>query len=266
MAEITSLHNPLVKQLRTLLDRRREREQQGLAVLEGVRVAEEAAAAGVEVAFYFFTPELLASDRGRAAHAALLRSGARAYAVTPEVLARVADTTTPQGIVGAFRIRAARLADVPAGPGPVLVADGVHDPGNLGTLIRTADALGGAALVAAAGTTDPWSPKVVRAAAGSLFRLPVSRGGPAGAALRALRGRGFRVLATDPAGGEPVWDIDWAAGPFALVIGSEAWGASAEALAEADGRVRVPMPGPAESLNAGVAGAICLYEAMRRRR
>lgn len=262
MADITSPQNPLIKQARLLLAKRREREKAGLAVLEGVRLAEDAVAAGIPIPHYFYTEELLARERGARLAERLAAAGARGYRVPPGLLQEVADTETPQGIVAVFRLPRTRLADLP--PGLVVVCDGLQDPGNLGTLARACEALGGAGLVAAAGTVDPYSPKCVRAAMGSLFRLPVARAPAAAAALQELQQRGFRTVVADAGGDRLPWEVDWR-GPVALVVGNEGAGPGADTLALAGAVVRIPMPGLAESLNAGVAGSLLLYEALRQR-
>lgn len=262
MPEITSPQNPLIKQARLLLEKRREREKTGLAVLAGVRLAEDALQAGIPLAHFFYTADLAAKARGAQVLERLRAAGTRGYEVTPNLLASVSGTETPQGIAAVFRLPEAALAGLP--PGLVVVCDGLKDPGNLGTLARAAEALGAAGLVAAAGTVDPFSPKCVRAAMGSLFRLPVARADAVAAALHTLQERGFRTVVADARGDRLPWQVDWQ-GPVALVIGNEGAGPSAGALAAAAAVVRIPMPGPAESLNAGVAGSLLLYEALRQR-
>lgn len=258
---IASPHNPHVRLLRSLAEKRREREERGLAVLEGLRLAEEAAAARLAVPFFLYTAEFAADARGKAVVEALAAGGARPLLATPVALARAASTETPQGIVAAFRIPQASLENLPTGL--VLCCDGLQDPGNLGTLARTAAALGAVGLVCTDGTTDPWSPKAVRAAMGATFRLPVVQAA-AGPALAHLAGRGFQVVLAEATGDQLPWEVNWRQ-PTVLVVGSEAAGPSAAARAAATATVRIPMPGWAESLNAAVAGALLLYEALRQR-
>jgi TrmH family RNA methyltransferase len=190
------------------------------------------------------------------------RRGARVSAVPERVLREMAETAHPQGILAVCRVpERPRLTDVLRRPGPVVALDGVGDPGNVGTIIRTADAAGAAAVLLGPGCADPLSGKVVRSTAGSLFHLPVvsiawSDAEPA------LRASGRTIAATTGAG-EVSLGAAVATGQVgdrtAWVIGSEAHGVSAPVLAAADLRVRIPLRGRAESLNAAVAAAIVLF-------
>lgn len=260
MNELLSPRNPKVAQARELARDRSARETLGLAVLEGVRLAEEAVAAGVSIEYALFTEDLARKERGAALLEALATAGVALHAVAPDTLARAADTRAPQGILAVFRPRAWRLEQVP--PGLVVVLDNLQDPGNLGTVIRSLEALGGVGLVMAGGV-DPYNPKVVRAAMGSLFRLPVV-GGEIGAVLTALKRQRRRVLVADAGGELTPWTAGLA-GSVALVIGNEGNGPSDTARQLADGIISIPMEGPTESLNAGVAASLLIYEAMRQR-
>lgn len=260
MTELLSPRNPRVAQARELARERAVREESGLAVLEGVRLAEEAVAAGIPLEYVLYTGQLGARERGAALLSVLQAAGVPAHAVAPDTLARAADTQTPQGILAVFRPRTWRLEQIRAGL--VVVLDNLQDPGNLGTVIRSLEAMGGAGLVVAGGV-DPYNPKVVRSAMGSLFRLPVVKL-EIGPALQALRAQGRRIYVAD-AGGDLT---PWTAGlgdSSTLVIGNEGNGPSETARSLADGIISIPMPGPTESLNAGVAASLLIYEAMRQR-
>lgn len=258
-AVITSIRNPFVQRARLLLSDRKEREQQNLAVVEGVRLAEEVVESGLPLAFWLATPDLAEKERGARVLAELARRGVEGALISREVFDRAADTQHPQGLFLAFAPRHRTLADLV--PGLVVLADGLTDPGNLGTLIRTADALGAAGLVTAAGGVDPYSPKVVRSAMGSLFRLPVVKNVASDAALAAWPAQ---VVVAEADGAALPWEVDFRK-PTVLVVGSEAHGPSAAARQAASVRVRIPMPGGAESLNATVAASLLLYEALRQR-
>lgn len=249
----------LVRQARALARERRAREETGLAHMEGVRLVEEALAAGVDVRYLLYTPELAERERGAALLRAAAAAGVPLHPVTPEALERAADTRIPQGVVGVFRPRPRSLDDL--GPGLVLVLDGLQDPGNLGTVIRSLEAMGGGG-AAVAGGVDAYNPKVVRGAMGSLFRLPVLKL-PLAEALAGLRAAGRRIYVADAGGDLAPWAVDLARGA-AVVVGSEAAGPSPEARAQADGVISIPMAGPTESLNAGVAASLLAYEAMRQ--
>ncbi len=244
------------------LRRRKIREAEGLFLAEGIRVAEELLASGVDLRLAVAAPSLEDTPRGAA-----LRSTVAALPAFREVaeseLARLADTEAPQGIllVGAIPRTELEALEV-RGSAVILVLDGVQDPGNVGTLVRTADAFGALAVAALPGTADPWNPKVVRAAAGSLFRVPVLQPDRT-ALLEWLGARGFTLCAAS-AQGEPIEALP-ASRRVALVLGNEGAGVDAALAAAADAVVAVPIRGGAESLNVAVAGAILLYLLTRNR-
>ncbi len=193
-------------------------------------------------------------------HAARSR-GIPVVEVAPHVLAAVSEVETPQGVVAVVRRRALPLEPLLQRPELLLlVVDRVQDPGNLGTMIRTADAAGASAVVLLPGTADPYNPKAVRASMGSLFHLPVVEWSLE--RLRALLRRGVRLLATDPAGPVDFREADYRR-PLAIAVGHEAEGVSAAVRQDAAAVVRIPILGRAESLNAAVAAALVLYEAGR---
>lgn len=250
------------ERLITGLARRKVREEEGLFVAEGVRVVEELLAAEVPVRLAVLSPDLEETERGRALAAAL---GDRPVArrVTPGQLGALSDTRTSQGVLVVAEAPTRGLDAIPVGDrATVLVLDAVQDPGNLGTLARSAAAFGCDALLCLAGTVDPWNPKVVRAAAGALFRVPVATPSlEEGVAW--LRAGGFAVLGSDAAG-EPVEE---APRPerVALVVGNEGAGLTDEVRGVCDRLVAVPMAEGTESLNVAVATGILLYVLTRGR-
>ncbi|MBL8093087.1 MAG: RNA methyltransferase [Anaerolineales bacterium] len=254
---ITSTHNPLVQRIRALQTRRRDREREGRFVLEGVRLLEEACAARVGLEAVLHVTDL--DPRSVAALAAAERAGARPVPVTPAVLRACADTETPAGLLAIAELP---VPTPPTAPRAVLVLDGLADPGNVGTLLRTAAAAGLDAVYLAPGTVDAYSPKVVRAALGAHFRVPVLTFDWAEppAAWSALR-----LYVADMDQGPAYDSVDWRA-PAGLIVGAEASGASAAARASAISAVHIPMPGGAESLNAAVAGSVIIFELARQRR
>jgi TrmH family RNA methyltransferase len=215
--------------------------------------------------------ELYATPEAAERHADVV---ARAHAVgapvltaTPEVIAEISDTVTPQGLVGVCRFVDAPFAEVLAArPRLVAVLAHVRDPGNAGTVLRCADAAGADAVVLTDASVDPYNPKAVRASAGSLFHLPVAVGVPVAEAVEGLRAAGVRVLAADGAGERDLdaeLDEGTMGGPTAWVFGNEAWGLPEQTRALADAVVRVPLHGRAESLNLATAAAVCLYASAR---
>jgi len=255
---ITSTSNSKVRLARAL-HRRRYRYTERRFLVEGVRLLEEVVKAGISPAFILYTDELLDSQRGQTLLRDLRHLTDDVHQVTDQVLQAAADTVTPQGILAVVP-----FPELPAPPNPTLslVIDGVHDPGNLGTLLRTADAAGVDHVILAPGAVDPYNPKVVRAGMGAHFRLPmtVAKDWPAIAPLVTARS----VWLADAAARRAYYDVDWTP-PSALIIGGEAHGAGPEARRLATGRIAIPMAGAAESLNAAVAASVILFEARRQR-
>lgn len=249
-----SLHT-LVRDLRL----RRGRDRRGLALAEGVRLVEEALAARVVIKSVLASPALEATPRGRALKGALEQAGLRIDAVSDLVFESLAATEHPQGVLAVIEPPQWQLADLKPGPrAPTLVLDAVQDPGNVGTLVRTAFALGAAGVLSLPGTAELTNPKTLRATMGGCFRLPcVSL---EEAALREWAGaQQVRVLLA-AAGADP---LQRSAEPLALVLGNEGSGIRPSLAAWAAGRVGIPLRRAAESLNVGVAAGILLYEVTR---
>ena len=253
MDKITSAKNPLVKGLKSLRDRK-GREEAGRFLVEGEVMLREAAKCGLRAR------DVLAEESHAALAAELEAAGARAFLAPRSVLESVCDTRTPQGICASFDLpEPLPLAEAPS---RIVALDGVQDPGNVGTIWRTADAAGFGGVLFGAGCADPLSPKVQRAAMGSGFRVPFMAAEELPAALTELRGRGWTVLASDLHGGD-FYNRPDPGERFILVIGSEARGISAATRRAATALVKLPMRGGAESLNAAVAAGIMMYELMR---
>ncbi|MCW2670983.1 MAG: methyltransferase [Frankiales bacterium] len=189
--------------------------------------------------------------------------GVEVVQVDAKVLEALAETVTPQGLVGVAPLLSAVLPDRPQ---LVAVLHEVNDPGNAGTVIRTADAAGADGVVLTAGSVDPHNGKCVRASAGSLWHLPVVTDADALDTIAALQAQGVRVLAATGAGEADLDELDGLAAATAWVLGTEAHGLPAEVLAAADVRVRIPIHGRAESLNLATAAAVCLYSSARAQR
>lgn len=245
MEKITSVKNPLIRALRALKDRK-GRTESGLFLVEGAVLIREALEAGLVLRH-------LLSD-------APTEEFADATPVSRAVLEAVCDTRTPQGVCAAFEMPPARALS--RTPDRIVALDGVQDPGNVGTILRTADAAGFQGVLLGDGCADPYSPKVQRAAMGSGFRMPLFLGNPLSDALNSLRARGYRLFASSLEG-EDFYARPPSGDRFVLVIGSEAHGISREVCQCADALVRLPMRGGAESLNAAVAAGIMMYEMMR---
>lgn len=256
---ISSPSNERIRFIRSLY-RTTVRRKEGLFVVEGVRLVEEALNAGATPDVVLVAPEQLErTPRGAALLSRL--TAFRCWPVTEGVLKAISDTVTPQGVIAVFPVP-------PPPPRPiqgpvVLVLDRIRDPGNAGTLLRSADASGVVRTVAFVDSVDAYSPKVVRAAMGAHFHLIILEDVHWSDLLPQLADRP-RWLATAH-GGIPYDQVDWRV-DCALILGGEAEGASPEAEAAASGKITIPMAGPTESLNAAMAGTILLFEAARVRR
>jgi TrmH family RNA methyltransferase len=253
---ITSAGNEKIKHARTLLRQRKARECHRQFVIEGARLIGEAERAGLVPALLFCTESFLAQPDGQRW---ARRWPAASEPVADHVLAALADTVTPQGALAVVPMPAL----VPTKRDLILILDNVRDPGNLGTLLRSALAAGVDEVLISAGSADPYNPKAVRAAMGAHFRLPLRA--DIGWDAIAAQTAGLDVLLAET-GGELRYDKwDWLR-PTALIIGGEAAGAGPESLALAAHHVSIPMRAESESLNAAIAGSVILFEAARRRR
>ena len=259
--QITSTQNPLVKRIRALAERD-AREAEDRMVVEGARMIEEVLEAGVPVELLLYDPLAVAGPRGEAVLERARRQGMRLVTAAPQVVAACSQVETSQGVVAVVERPRAALSDLLNVPELFLVvADRIQDPGNLGTIIRIADAAGATAVLATRGTVDPHNPKAVRATMGSLFHLPVvSATGEDAIAL--LRRRDVHILVADQAGAIDYEDADYRA-PVALVLGNEGEGPDPAWRNVAQATVRIPLYGRAESLNVAVAAGLLLYEVRR---
>lgn len=264
MAEtITSLHNPKVKQLVRLRDRR-ERDRTGTFLVEGYREILRGVEADLVVEEMYVCPQLFLGGNEAALVEHARGRGADVVELSEPVFRKVSYRDRPEGLLVVARqpdtsLHRLRLT----GDGFVLVVCSIEKPGNLGTMLRTADAAGMTAVVVSDPTTDPFNPNVVRASLGTLFTVPLAVAGTV-ETLSALAGAGVRIVATTPSAATTLWDADLT-GPVAVVVGSEQYGLPAAWLDAADVRVRIPMAGRADSLNAAVAAAVTVFEALRQR-
>ncbi len=262
MGLITSADNRYLKLYRSL-SRRKARREAGLLPLEGFRLVEDAFKAGI-------VPEVVllreGVDPSALSFLAMLPASVPVYPVAEPLFARSAHTESPQGILAIVRRPCREAVDLfRQQPVLLLVADRLQDPGNLGTVIRSAAASGAGGVVLLPGTVDATNPKALRAAMGAYFRLPVVEVGfPE--LLAMLRNNGTRLLSTAGGGTAVPYDqVDWRR-PAAVVIGNEGAGVAADIMAAADGAVTVPMAAGVESLNAAVAMSVIFFEAARQRR
>jgi len=272
---VQSKQNARLKELRRALAHP-GRSEQGLAGIEGPHLVSEAARAGLQIGCVF-----VAQGSERLLEMLGLPDEVEVLAIPRDQLDSTLATETPQAIAALVEppdwtwaqvLPPQRLRPVAGDPGEradkawsalVVVLAGIQDPGNLGTILRSAEAFGADGVVSLPGTVNAWNPKAVRASAGSVFRLPVLEMNEADA-ISQLRQAGIRIIATTVQSAEPADLVDLV-GPVALVIGNEGNGVPSDLAMKADGAITIPCPGPVESLNAAVAASVLLYEAARQR-
>ncbi len=261
-AKISSLQNPRVKQVVRLRDRR-HREREGLMLVEGGEELRLALEAGAEPEALFFCTELLRADQA-ALLAQARAAAAEALEVSSAVFAKIAYRENPDGWLAVLPAMRRRLADLQPGPNPLLlVAEAVEKPGNLGALLRSADAAGADGLIVTDPTTDINNPNVVRSSRGTLFTVPVVEA-EAEEAFDWLAAHGIRLLAATPRAKTVYTQADLK-GPLAIAVGTEHQGLSDAWLRRAALQVRIPMAGRVNSLNVATAATLLLYEAVRQR-
>ncbi|WP_017719455.1 TrmH family RNA methyltransferase [Kamptonema formosum] len=257
---LTSLQNPLVKLFRKLHASKGRREQQ-LFLLEGTHLLEEACAVSYPLETVCCTPKW--AEAHRQLWELAQQRASRWELVSPEVLEAMATTVHPDGVVAAASQREAEF-QVPQ-TGLALALETVQDPGNLGTIIRTAAAAGASGLCLSDDSADPEGPKVLRASAGAWFRLPVAVSPDLSAEVRRCQEQGVGVVATSGSAALTYWEVDYRQ-PTLILLGNEGAGLSADLLALADRQVRIPLSAGVESLNVAIAAAAILYEAQRQAR
>lgn len=258
--EITSVNNALVKAVAELKQKKYRQERQ-LYIAEGLRTVEEAITSNtVEQIFY----TAIEDDRTRTVLEAAAAKTIELYCVSQQVMKKISDTESPQGIIAVCRMQSLKLEQLFAKGEMLLVLDRVGDPGNVGTMLRTADAAGIGGVVLLKGCVDIYSPKTVRSTMGSLFHIPVFTGADEALFIKASKRAGYELLVTTLDGADNLYKADLR-GRIAFVMGNEANGVTESLMQEADKRVFIPMQGKAESLNVAMAAGIVMFEALRRR-
>lgn len=263
MAEtISSAANPLVKRMRLLANRKHRREQ-GAFVVEGLQPVWRAVTAGWDIEALIVDPDLRPDSPAAAMVGDQEARGVRVARLTRDLFDRVSSRDGSVGLAAIVRSRDTDLADLAVTPGSVFIAlHQIGNPGNLGTIIRTADAVGSAGVILIGDTTDPFAPTSVKASMGSIFATRIARAREPRAFLDWALANGVAVLAASGTASVDHWNASYQA-PLTLLLGSEGEGLPDELLAAADQRIRIPMTGTAESLNVAAAAAILLYETRR---
>jgi len=269
MERISSRSNARVKWVRSL-QQKKTRDESGVFVAEGIHLAQEVIKAGLTVELAVVADAAVVSNTGGTNEAVekilghVEKRGAPLLSVSDEILAYMAETQSPQGII--LVVKTPASVDITSrnfSGGLWLVLDEVQDPGNIGTLIRSADAAGAAGVILTDGCADPYGGKALRASMGSLFHLPVLSA-DAQEVVTACRRGSVRLLTASGGGADVYCDVDWKR-PTVLVLGNEGQGVGPVLSKQASGSVRIPIAGGAESLNVAAAGAVILFEAARQR-
>lgn len=266
LRRIEGRHNPMVKEIRQAFARA-ERTEDGSCAIEGLRIVEEAIRSGLRFrAILFKESAQNLSDR----LLPQIGSHVETLLLPDNLFDGVVPSETPQGVAALVRLKEFSLADIleRLQVGPIIVLLGLQDPGNLGTIVRSAEAFGSAGVILGEGTVSALNSKVIRASAGSIFRLPVVSAKGSGSLEKisdTLRKQSIRVIATSSHKGTPIHQARLT-GPLAILIGSEGSGLPKNFMAQVDELVAIPHAPQVESLNAGVAGSIVLYEAAQQRR
>ncbi|MEN9520016.1 MAG: hypothetical protein RLZZ381_2604 [Cyanobacteriota bacterium] len=255
---LTSTQNPLVKQVRKL-HRSKEREKQNLLLIEGTNLVEAACHADYKLDIIFYT------ERWQQNHQPLCQiiaeQGVRVEFVSPEILKAIATTVNPDGVVAIARRPI--VEPIPALKTVGLALERLQDPGNLGTIIRTAAATGADGLWLSADSVDFYSPKVLRASVGQWFRLPVVTNQNLSQLVQQQEQQGVQIIATTSKATKTYWEVDFTR-PSLILLGNEGAGLSSESIDLADVQIKIPLANQVESLNVAVASALLLYEAQRQ--
>lgn len=261
--QLTSLKNPRVKHAFSLRDRK-IRDAEGVTMLEGYRELSRALAAGIRITETYHCPELYLGENEESLIAALEQAGSDIFECSKEVLCKLAYRDRPEGLIAVAEMKRKTLQDIPARKdGLYMVAETIEKPGNLGSILRSADAVGATAVIVCDKQTDLYNPNVIRASTGAIFSMPLAEATSA-EALTWLKNLGIKTLAATPHTDKVHTDVDMTEG-VAIVVGAEQYGLSPYWMDSADLQVVIPMLGKMDSLNVATAATILLYEAARQR-
>jgi TrmH family RNA methyltransferase len=261
--EITSAANPLIKRVRLLADRKHRRREAAF-VVQGIQPVWQAVEAQAEIEVLIVAPELLRHPGATAMLAEQEAAGVRVARLSGELFGRIADRDGPSGLAAIVRTSPVTLARLAADADSMFVAlQSAGNPGNIGTVVRTASAAGAAGVILIGASADPYDPAAVKASMGALFTVPVATAETGTEFQEWAHRSGMRVAATSARGSVTCWQADLTP-PIAILLGSEGTGLPDDLLGAADLKVAIPMTGTAESLNLAVAAGILMYEVRRR--
>jgi TrmH family RNA methyltransferase len=262
MIEISSSKNPIIKEIKALT-KKKDRWESKLFIMEGIKIIEEAIENSVELKYIIYSDKLFSVRDGTDFYNKIENMKGLIH-VSDNIFDEISGTENSQGVIamGVFRVKS--LQDISDSKDQFLLfLDELQDPGNMGTIIRTADAFNISGIIIGEGCVDPYNPKVVRATMGSLFRMPLYFIQDNMDTILKLKNREYEVYATSLEGSSPNYSIDYK-GKFLIIIGNEARGVNQKLINIADELIKIPILGHAESLNAGVAASIIMYEVMRQ--
>jgi TrmH family RNA methyltransferase len=260
---ISSTSNPLIKRIRAL-DERKHRRREGAFFVEGLQPVWQAVEGGAQIETFVVAPELLVSEPAQRMIAEQEARGVRVARVARAIFASLSDREGPTGLAAIVRAQTIKLEDLSVRPdAPLVVLHEIGNPGNLGTIIRTADAAGAGGIILLGETTDPFAPAAVKASMGSLFAVPIAHLADPERFFAWATAHGVAVVTTSARATTTHWSADYPR-PLALLFGSEGTGLPPEILARGDLQVTIPMTGTARSLNLAIAAGVLLYEIRRQ--
>ncbi len=260
---ITSGQNPVVKEIKTLANKK-YREEKKLYFIEGIRFIEEAFKENVHIEKILISEKLASNKGGEEVLAKINASGCNTYMLNEKLFKEISETENPQGVLAVLKTRQYGFSDIIRENNFLLILESIQDPGNMGTIIRTADAAGVTGIVMSKGCVDIYNPKVLRSTMGSIFRVPIYMSEDLRETIDSIKLRGMKVYAAHLKGRLNYFEADLK-GNTAVIIGNEANGISDMAAGCSDELLKIPMFGTIESLNASVAASILMYEAVRQR-
>jgi len=261
--QITSTKNPLVKEIKSL-HKKKGRVKNSAFIIEGIKIINEALENNYPLEKIIYTDKLFDNNDGEKLLNRIKDKYELVY-VSDNVFNEISDTETPQGILAVAQLKYKVADEISLNNNPFLLyLDEVQDPGNMGTIIRTADAFNVDGVIISEGCADPYNPKVVRATMGSIFRTPLFFASKGLDTLIKLKDKGIKIYSSSLEGSIPIYKADYSGG-LVLVIGNESKGVSRDIQLMSDILIKIPMPGKAESLNAGVAASIMMYEITKHR-
>lgn len=263
MQTITSNQNPVIKEVKSL-KARKSREEKQRFFIEGIRIIDEALKERVAIESILLSDRLYETKGGEEILSRIRCENYETYHLPDKLFQEISDTENPQGIMAVVKMRRQKLEEMIEGGDFFLILDSLQDPGNMGTIVRTADAAGVSGIIISRGCVDIYNPKVLRSTMGSVFHVPFCFSENLQDTILALKAKGLKVFAAHLNGDSNYFEINMK-NSTAIIIGNEANGICKEVAEQADTLVKIPMPGKSESLNASVAASILMYEVVRQR-